>query len=102
MYVDIKLIGISLAWTYFKKEHCKYRIFTKGLSFIFRNLFCNKQVTKAVSLLHDYWDLWCRFSVCLPLTFIFISERAKMFTMHVNNKAFMQKEILRCPSRHVC
>ena len=63
-----KLIGISLAWTCFKKEYYKYRVFTKGLSYILRNCYCNNHVTKAISQLHEYWDLWCRYSVCPPLT----------------------------------
>lgn len=63
-----KLIGISLVWTYFKKEHCKCLVFTKGLSYILRNCYCNKHVTKSISQLHEDWDLWCRCSVCPPLT----------------------------------
>lgn len=59
MYVDSKLVGISLVWTCFKKEHCKYRVFTKGLSYILRNCYCKKHVTKAISQLHDGRDLWC-------------------------------------------
>jgi len=63
-----KLIGISLVWTYFKKEHCKYRVFTKGLSYILHNCYCNKHVTKAISQLHEDWDFWCICSVCPPLS----------------------------------
>ena len=72
MYVDSKLIGILLVSTCFKKKHCKYRVFTKGLSYILRNCYCNRHVTKAISQLHEEWDLWCVCvcvcSVCPPLT----------------------------------
>ena len=47
----------------------------------------------------------CGVCVCvfsMPTSHLyFIPERAKMFTMDVNNKTFMHKEILRCPPRHV-
>jgi hypothetical protein len=68
MCVDSKLIGISLVWTCFKKEHCKYRVFTKGLSYILHNYYCDKHVTKAISQLQEDWDLWCVCSVCPPVT----------------------------------
>jgi hypothetical protein len=68
MYVDSKLIGISLAWTCFKKEHCKYRVLTKGLFYILRNCCCNMHAIKAVFQLQEDLDLWHRCSVCPPLT----------------------------------
>jgi hypothetical protein len=58
MYVDSKLIGISLAWTCFKKEHCKYRVLTKGLSYVLRSCCCNTHAIKAVFQLHEDLYLW--------------------------------------------
>ena len=70
MYVDSKLIGILLVSTCFKKKHCKYRVFTKGLSYILRNCYCNRHVTKAISQLHEEWDLWC---VCVCVQYAHLS-----------------------------
>jgi len=95
-----KLIGISLVWTHFKKEHRKYRVFTKGLTYILNSCYCNKHVTKAISQLHEGWDLWCVCSVCPPLTCSWYQNVLKCPPFTSTARGLCTRKFLRCPPRH--